>query len=292
MAEDQGSDAGNDARICRALAVVRDTAGVSLAFGGAVLNGQQVRLTAFAGHTTGALRGVALDFGRGLGGKVVALRRPLAVNDYIAADRISHDYDRVIAAEGLRAMVAAPVVVDRTVRAVLYGAIHEAVPLGDRAIRTVTDAARTLEQKLAVDEEIARRLAWLDERATAPEEPGRDAPQWETVREAYAELRVLAQRLADDDLRQRVSSVCNRLAAATATATEGGSETTPAPTLSPRELDVLACAALGQRNAEIATDLGLKLETVKSYLRSSMRKLQCHSRLEAIVTARRYGLLP
>lgn len=287
MAEEQSSNAGSDARICRALAVVRDTAGVPLAFGGPVLNGQQVRLTAFAGHTTGALRGVALDFGRGLGGKVVALRRPFAVNDYIATDRISHDYDRVIAAEGLRAMVAAPVVVDRTVRAVLYGAIREALPLGDRAIRTVTDAARALEQKLAVDEEIARRLAWLDEQ-TAPEESVREAPQWETVREAYAELRVLAQRLADDDLRQRVTSVCDRLAAAT----EGSSQAAHTPALSPRELDVLACAALGQRNADIATDLGLQLETVKSYLRSAMRKLQCHSRLEAIVAARRFGLLP
>lgn len=289
MAEDQSSNARGDAQILRALAVVRETAGVSLAFGGPVLSGRQVQLTLFSGHTTGALRGVALDFNRGLGGKAVALRRPLAVNDYITTDRISHDYDRVIAAEGLRAMVAAPVVVDRTVRAVLYGAIHEALPLGDRAIRTVTDAARTLEQKLAVDEEVARRLAWLDERANAPEESVRDAPQWETVREAYAELRILAQRLADDDLRQQVSSVCDRLAAATA---EGDSEAAYAPTLSPRELDVLACAAMGQRNADIATDLGLKLETVKSYLRSSMRKLRCHSRLEAIVTARRYGLLP
>lgn len=289
MAEDQSHNAGGDALLRRALAVVRDTTGVPLAFGGTVLNGQQVRLTAFAGHTTGALRGVALDFGRGLGGKVVALRRPLAVNDYITANRISHDYDRVIAAEGLRAMVAAPVVVHGTVRAVLYGAIREALPLGDRAIRTVTDTARTLEQKLAVDEEVARRLAWLDERANAPEGPVRDAPQWETVREAYAELRVLAQRLADDDLRQRVSSVCDRLASAAA---EGDSQAAQAPTLSPRELDVLACAALGQKNADIATDLGLQLETVKSYLRSAMRKLQCHSRLEAIVAARRYGLLP
>ena len=289
MAEDQSPTAESDAGLRRVLAVVRDSAGVPLAFGGAVMNGQQVRLTAFAGHTTGALRGVALDFGRGLGGKVVALRRPLAVNDYISTDRISHDYDRVIAAEGLRAMIAAPVVVNGTVRAVLYGAIREALPLGDRAIRSVTDSARTLEQKLAVDEEVARRLAWLDERATTPEGSVRDAPQWETVREAYAELRVLAQRLADDDLRQRVSSVCDRLAAATA---EEGSPATPAPTLSPRELDVLACAALGQRNAEIAADLGLRLETVKSYLRSAMRRLECHSRLEAIVAARRYGLLP
>lgn len=289
MAEDQSSNGGGNARICRALAVVRETAGVSLAFGGPVLNGQQTLLTLFDGHTTGALRGIALDFGRGLGGKAVALRRPIAVNDYIAANRISHDYDRIIAAEGLRAMVAAPVVVRQNVRAVLYGAIREPLPLGDRSIRTVTDAARTLEQKLAVDEEVARRIAWLDERANAPAESIKEAPQWETVREAYAELRVLAQRLADDDLRDRVSSVCDRLAAA---AGESDSQTAHAPVLSPRELDVLACAALGLRNAEIATDLGLKLETVKSYLRSSMRKLQCHSRLEAIVAARRYGLLP
>ncbi|MEU6221168.1 LuxR C-terminal-related transcriptional regulator [Streptomyces sp. NPDC047022] len=275
----------------QALSVIRNATGVPLAFGGVVAGDRQVRLAAFSGHTMGALRGVALDFGRGLGGKVAALRRPIALHDYLNASRISHDYDSVIAAEGLRAMVAVPVVVHHTSRAVLYAAIRESLPLGDRTIQAVTDAARVLEQELAVEEELARRCAWLNDRAQEPDtQRGDTQAEWETVRAAYAELRVLAQNVADSDLRAQISSVCERLAAVS----PGSQDTrTPAPSpLSPRELDVLACVGLGQRNADIAADLGIGLETVKSHLRSAMRKLRCDSRLQAVVTARRYGLLP
>ncbi|WP_262281805.1 response regulator transcription factor [Micromonospora sp. MA102] len=62
--------------------------------------------------------------------------------------------------------------------------------------------------------------------------------------------------------------------------------------LSPRETDVLACVALGCTNADVAGQLGLRPETVKSYLRSAMRKLGAHTRLEVVVAARRAGLLP
>lgn len=289
MVERPGPGARNETRIHHALAVIRDATGVPLAFGGVVAEGRQVRLAAFTGHTTGALRGVALDFGRGLGGKVAVLRRPIAVHDYLGTARISHDYDSVIAAEGLRAMVAAPVIVNRTTRAVLYGAIREPLPLGDPAIRAVTDAARVLEQELALEEGIARRSAWLEERARDPRarREGADA-EWETVRSAYAELRLLTHDVEDEELRTRISSICERFAAVST----GEPTAAQAPTLSPRELDVLACVAVGHRNAEIAADLGLALETVKSHLRSAMRKLQCGSRLQAVVTARRHGLLP
>lgn len=62
--------------------------------------------------------------------------------------------------------------------------------------------------------------------------------------------------------------------------------------LAPRELDVLACVAAGATNAVAADRLGLRPETVKGYLRSAMRKLGAHTRLEAVVAARRAGLLP
>ncbi|MYV57037.1 LuxR C-terminal-related transcriptional regulator, partial [Streptomyces sp. SID3212] len=62
--------------------------------------------------------------------------------------------------------------------------------------------------------------------------------------------------------------------------------------LAPRELDVLTCIASGATNAAAAELLGLRPETVKGYLRSSMRKLGAHTRLEAVVAARREGLLP
>lgn len=206
----------DDSRLIgRALAELRDATGLGLAFGGVVTDEGQVRLDEFAGVTKGALRGVGLAYGQGLGGRVVAMRRPMAVNDYVASERISHHYDRVITAEGLRAMVAAPVVVSRTVRGVLYGAVRQAVPLGDRAVQAVADSARDLEQELAVRDEVARRLAWLSERAsTAEQAPGPTEPQWELVREAYADLRGLARQLTDSEARQQFDAACEKLATA------------------------------------------------------------------------------
>jgi DNA-binding NarL/FixJ family response regulator len=65
-----------------------------------------------------------------------------------------------------------------------------------------------------------------------------------------------------------------------------------APPLSPRELDVLSQVALGKQNGTVARQLGLTESTVKSYLSSAMRKLKAGSRYEAVVAARRAGLLP
>lgn len=266
-------------RIHRVLTRLREASGLPLTFGGAVHEGWQVRLTEFAGRNRGALRGVALGAGLGLGGKVVAVRRPLSINDYVASPGISHDYDRIIAAEGLRAMVAAPVVVRGKARAVLYGSTRSAEALGDRVLQMFQDAARELEQSLAVAAEVERRLAWLREhgRAGASDGAGPDGPRREQVREAYAELRILSQQTGDP----RLAAVCAKLAG-----------TGDAPKLSERELDVLSCVALGWTNTHIATDLGVGAETVKSYLRGAMRKLGAHTRMEAVVTARRRGLLP
>ena len=57
------------------------------------------------------MSGVKLSYGHGLGGKAATIQRPIVVNDYVRAPHITHQYDRIIRAEGLRAMVAVPVVV-------------------------------------------------------------------------------------------------------------------------------------------------------------------------------------
>jgi DNA-binding NarL/FixJ family response regulator len=54
-----------------------------------------------------------------------------------------------------------------------------------------------------------------------------------------------------------------------------------APNLSPREEEVLALVAKGYVNKEIADRLGLGLETVRSYLKSTYDKLHVRSRTEA-----------
>lgn len=273
--------------IRRALVRLRETTSLPLTFGGPVDADRQVRLTHFAGATVGALPGVALGCGRGLGGKVVALRRPQVVNDYVRTPSITHDYDRIITVEGLRAMAAAPVVVGGTVRGVLYGAVRNATPLGDRIASAVLSAARDLEQTLAVQDEVARRIERLHTQtlqSTSP--PEENSARMERVREAYTELRLLAKDITDEHLRERFDAVCQRISRATSSPASVG------PRLTDRETDVLSCVALGWTNSEIATELGLGFETVKSYLRSAMQKLEARSRLEAVVTARRRGLLP
>jgi DNA-binding CsgD family transcriptional regulator len=270
--------------IQRALTWMREATGLPLTFGGPVDAGRQPRLTQFAGPIAGPLRGVMLEYGQGLGGKVVALRRPIVVNDYLTAPGISHHYDHIIAAEGLHAMVAAPVVVGRVVRAVLYGALRSAVPIGDRVVQSVMESARELEQNLAVRDEVMLRLRSLD-RCDAPDP---ERPRWELLREAYAELRILAGGAEETAVRQGIMAVCEKLSAVSDRPVPPGN----GPELSVREVDVLVCVALGWTNAQVANDLGLTRETVKSYLRSAMRKLHARSRMEAVVSARRFGLLP
>ncbi len=50
--------------------------------------------------------------------------------------------------------------------------------------------------------------------------------------------------------------------------------------LSEREAEVVALAALGRRNADIATSLYVSVDTVKTHLARSFRKLDVHNRTE------------
>lgn len=262
-----------------ALARLRRATGLPVAFGGLVEPGRpRMRISELSGAATPALRGLAVTSGNGLGGKAVALGRPCAVTDYSLSRQISHEYDTAVAEEGLRSVLAVPVVVRRRVRGVLYGALRTAQPLGDRTLNAAVDVARDVEQTLAVGDEARDLLA-----AVRPEPRAGSAAGWEQVREAHACLRALAPRITDPVLRAELLEACGLL-------TRGAPS--PAVALAPRELDVLAYVAAGTTNRTAAERLGLRPETVKGYLRSAMRKLGAHTRGEAVVAARRAGLLP
>ncbi|WP_189787963.1 helix-turn-helix transcriptional regulator [Streptomyces capitiformicae] len=265
-----------------ALIRLRQSTGLPLAFAGLVESDPgQLRISELQGNRTTSLSGLAVHSGNGLGGKTVALARPCWVTDYSSSRQISHEYDAAVAAEGIRSVLAVPVVVRRRVRGVLYGALRTARPLGDRTVGAALEAARDVEQALVVRDEARSLLA----ATRAPEDGAPGA--WEEVREAHGALRALAPRIEDPGLREELLRVCGRLAGATASGGGGGSAV-----LTPREVDVLACVATGATNAVAAERLGLRPETVKAYLRSAMRKLGAHTRLEAVVAARRAGLLP
>lgn len=58
-----------------------------------------------------------------------------------------------------------------------------------------------------------------------------------------------------------------------------------------REYDVLRLVASGHTNVEIGAQLGLSLNTVKSYLQNVMQKLVARNRAQLITNARARGLL-
>ncbi|MBV2355711.1 helix-turn-helix transcriptional regulator [Streptomyces sp. J2-1] len=275
------------AEIRGALVRLRHATGLPVAFGGPVEPGRpRVRISELSGTSTAALRSLAVVSGNGLGGRAVALARPCAVTDYAGSRRISHEYDAPVAAEGLRSVLAVPVVVRRRVRAVLYGALRSAEPLGDRVLGAAVAAARDVEQALVAREEAGSLLAAALAATGGPETGGervRDVGG-ERVREAHAALRALAPRIGDPALRSELLDACALLAVPHPPAA--------AVSLAPRELDVLSWVASGATNAAVADRLGLRPETVKGYLRSAMRKLGAHTRGEAVSAARRSGLLP
>ncbi|MFB6906413.1 response regulator transcription factor [Streptomyces bacillaris] len=281
-------DAADAVEMRTALAGLRRTSGLPVVFGGLLADARHARIGELNGAQTSALRGLVISAGSGLGGKAIALARPCAVTDYPVSRHISHEYDTAVAAEGLRSVVAVPVVVRRSVRGVLYGALRTPVTLGDRTFDAAVAAARDVEQALAVRDEVRELLALTRDQVAAPG-PGAAPGVWEDVREAHRELRALAPRVADPALRDELLAVCGRLASASGARTPAAA---PQVRLAPREVDVVACVAAGATNAAAARQLGLRPETVKGYLRSAMRKLGAHTRLEAVVAARRAGLLP
>lgn len=273
------------ADLSAALGRVRRVSGLPVAFGGLVsVDGRALRLTDFTGTATLALNGLVVSAGNGLGGRVVATARPGRVEDYAADPRISHEYDAPVTAEGLRAIAAVPVAMGGSVLAVLYAGTREPLAVGSRALDAMGQVALRLGTELTVRREIARRMAELETTA-ARSRPESTAGEWEDVRLAHADLRTLAAETADPRLRARLQEISDRLAGAA----RPHSGVLP---LSPRELDVLAMVAVGCGNAEAARRLGLLPETVKSYLRSAMRKLGTHGRVETVVAARRLGFLP
>lgn len=267
-----------------ALARVRSLTGVSLAFSGSVTSEQRLSLDHFDGSTVGALSGVELEAGDGLGGRVVVSGRMHAVDDYSTEGRITHRYDKVIAAEGLRAMVAYPIVVRRAPVAVLYAAVTYAHSFGDRVIDVLSDEARELGQQLAVD--AALTSAPADVAST-------DSIRDEQLRAAYAQLRIALADTQPGKAHERLSRACDaiEMAAQRRSDTSHKSPVTTAE-LTSREIDVLSLVACGLSNAAVGESLSLSIHTVKSYMKALTNKLDASGRLEAVVHARRLGLLP
>ena len=248
-----------------ALSSLKTATGIPVTMYATVLADNRLQINQWVGLRTPALQTLVIEPGIGVGGRVLTTRRPVGVSDYTRANVISHELDTYIQDEGLHSIVAVP------------------VRLGDKVIEEVTMTARSLEQDLAVNA-AARRAEGV--RGGAAPKQGRmmNGAEWEQIRSTHSKLRMLANRIEQDDIRAELEDLCDQMVAPVRV-----KQTTK---LSARELDVLSCVALGHTNVEAAEEMGIGAETVKSYLRSVMRKLGAHTRYEAVNAARRIGALP
>ncbi|WFN92323.1 LuxR C-terminal-related transcriptional regulator [Gordonia sihwensis] len=267
----------------RPLERLRRHTGASLTFAGRVVpdavsgDGHAVELSYFDGDVVGPLRGVQLDYGHGLGGRVLTRRRATAVHDYVQSPLITHTYDAIIRAEQLYSMVAAPIIVGRKHIGVLYAARRSRHDQLDATLDVVTDEARAVEQQLTVAEVLG---------AIRTDDEERELTAWRSrVQASYTELRTLAADIGDASVRARMLEIAAQLAG------EAPAEELPVR-LTAREQDVLSLLGAGLTNPAIAARLGIGLHTVKGHVKSLLVKLDANSRFEAVVNARRIRLLP
>ena len=271
----------DDEAVRTALSSLKTATGIPVTMYGTLLPDNRLQITQWVGLRTPALQNLIIEPGSGVGGRVVSTRRAVGVSDYIRANTISHENDRFIQDEGLHSIVAVPVIVQREIRGVIYVGVHSPVRLGDKVIEEVTMTARSLEQDLAVNSALRRTDG---NKAGAGRGHVMNGAEWEQVRSTHSKLRMLANRVEDESLRKELEALCDQMVSPV--------RVKQSTKLSARELDVLSCVALGHTNVEAAEEMGIGAETVKSYLRSVMRKLGAHTRYEAVNAARRIGALP
>jgi hypothetical protein len=114
--------------------------------------------------------GVFLRSGLGLGGKVYASGRVLAVDDYVKSSSITHEYDYTVTAEDLGTVIAAPIAFGRQSYGVLFGAYRGVHGLGDRSIRLLEGVGSRCGEALFFAERVraaAARAVRAERRRTA-----------------------------------------------------------------------------------------------------------------------------
>ena len=115
------------------------------------------------GRNEPVLRQIRVSPGQGLGGKVVALRRPVLVTDYVNDPAITMHFRDLAIMESLGGMAAVPVIADGDVTAILYAATRDDGYPGDSGIGRLDEAAAGLADLFATavrhQEDIRRQAA-------------------------------------------------------------------------------------------------------------------------------------
>jgi signal transduction histidine kinase len=141
------------AAVERMVAGVPHFAGVDVAWVGEPNGDDEIVLGRGVNTVTNAVEGLVVPIGVGLGGRVLAARRPLWVSDYLTSRDIPDAYTSEAASEGIRGMIAVPILHDGQILGVLYGANRVSTQFGDRT----AEALEQLATRMATAQIVAER---------------------------------------------------------------------------------------------------------------------------------------
>lgn len=276
--------------IAHGVTMLRRSCDVDVVLGGPYdpANPDTIAIKSLAGTVGQTLRNLRVTTGYGVGGKALALARPVTISDYLSEPQIVHAYDQAVAPEHIASVVAVPVLINRAPRGMLYLASRAEVDFGPRTLTRAMAAARRIERDILVEEGVRSRLAQEAERLRA-EAPQRVCGPGELA-DLRDELEDVIAGLDDEEAKQRLQGLSSRLLALSARPGRAP-HPSPASGLTGRELEVLRHVARGLTNQEIAQAVGLMPNTVKTYLQSAARKLGAANRTQAAVLAREAGIV-
>lgn len=265
----------------RAVAKAQKLSGAPMVFGGPVHEDQRsMAITTLRGNKTTSLSHVQVRVGEGLGGKCLALAQPTFVRSYSRARGITRRYVHAVAPESLESILAVPVVgPGRAPIAVLYLADRSEAAWGDRAMGLLRPVLTELAHDLRVAAEVGRRTEAL--RAEMREARAQIDPA------IGADLLAMMESTTDEATRAGLSELLGRLGSARASE----ARTVDDSPLTRRETQALLLAEQGASNREIAVQMGISEQTVKSYMKDSLAKLGAENRIKAARLARDHGFL-
>ncbi|HEU4425782.1 MAG TPA: GAF domain-containing protein [Pilimelia sp.] len=203
--------------IRRMVANVPAIIGVEIAWVGEPVDADQLVLQHPVNSTSGLLEGLVVPAGAGLGGKVMVQRRPLWVSDYCSDSAISHHFKTQAQIEGIKAMIAVPIMHGEQMLGVLYGANRADTAFGDR----VTAALEQMASRTAAAAVVAERARHAAEVAVHEERRRLALELHDTVGAMLYTLGAGIRRLGtepglDDGVRSRLSIISQQAVEAAA----------------------------------------------------------------------------
>jgi len=142
-----------------AAALIRDVAGADAGFVADVGGGSEATIRWLSGTRTGVLQDLVVPAGVGIGGRVLAVRAPVRVSDYVSSSSITHQFDELAEREAMGGMLAVPITADGSadgeIVALAYAALRGRGDFGDDAVRAVEGVAAEASRALQLADRAA-----------------------------------------------------------------------------------------------------------------------------------------